>query len=136
MIVAVYMMLSGVPIALVTEEYLYLLAPIVIALFAFWFIPIHVNSTECWIERTTLRINQGVIRRRLKTIPLDRVTYVELIQGPLMRACGIWCMQIQTAGNTGRKAEGIVLGLASPHEFRDSLMDARDASVKRSNVVT
>ncbi|NOX56252.1 MAG: PH domain-containing protein, partial [Planctomycetes bacterium] len=70
--------------------------------------PLYVRSLRYWIEGTTLRIEQGILVRRSKAIPLDRVTDVELVQGPLMRVCGIWLLQIQTAGSPQQSPEGTI----------------------------
>lgn len=81
---------------------------------------------------STIRIDQGVFFLKRKAIPLDRVTDVALVQGPLMRRCGVWALQIQTAGTGFHQgglwgaAEGVMHGLRDPEAVRDELLAARD----------
>jgi len=82
-----------------------------------------------WIERTTLRIDEGVVIRKRKSIPLDRVTDVVLVQGPFMRLTGIWSLQVQTAGSNQQAPEGELHGVIDAERARDTIMSARDAAV-------
>jgi putative membrane protein len=82
-----------------------------------------------WLDRGTLRVDQGVFFFKRKAIPLDRVTDVVLTQGPLMRWCGIWALQVQTAGTGQGMPEAMLYGLADPEQARDQLLAARDEVV-------
>lgn len=103
---------------------------------AFVLAPLHVRSLEYWIEGTTLRINQGVLIRKLKSIPLDRVTDIQLVQGPLMRSCGVWSLQIQTAGSAQQAPEGTIWGPREPHSVRDTIVSMRDKAAFKSDTAT
>ena len=46
-------------------------------------------------------------------------TDVILVQGPLMRWCGIWGLQVQTAGTGQGMAEATLYGLSDPAGTRD-----------------
>ena len=81
-----------------------------------------------WLDGSTVRIDEGVFFLKRKAIPLDRVTDVVLSQGPLMRRCGIWALQIQTAGTGHQLAEGVLCGVKDPEAVRDELLAARDAA--------
>jgi putative membrane protein len=86
-----------------------------------------------WLEGSTLRVDQGVYFLKRKAIPLDRVTDVMLVQGPVMRRCGIWSLNIQTAGMGGQSvAEAILYGIEEPERVRDLLLATRDAAVERA----
>ncbi len=78
------------------------------------------------LDGATLRIDQGVFFLKRKAIPLDRVTDFVLAQGPLMRWCGIWAINVQTAGTGQTMSEGVLHGLAEPEAIRDALVAARD----------
>jgi uncharacterized membrane protein YdbT with pleckstrin-like domain len=93
------------------------------------------EALRYWLDGTTLRLDQGVFFVKRKAIPLDRVTDVMLVQGPLMRWCGIWALYIQTAGMSGQAvAEGVLYGIDDPERVRDELLRARDkaASLNRA----
>ncbi len=109
-------------------------ATVLISMLAF--IPWHVNSLEYWIEGTTLRINQGVVVRKCKSIPLDRVTDIELVQGPLMRACGIWSLRIQTAGSVQQSPEGTIWAARDAESVRDTIVATRDQAASKSDGAT
>jgi len=79
-----------------------------------------------WLDGSTLRVDQGVFFLKRKAIPLDRVTDVILTQGPLMRWCDIWSVNIQTAGTGQGIPEATLYGLTSAAEVRDLLLEARD----------
>ncbi len=95
--------------------------------------PLHVKSLEYWIDGTTLRINQGIFIRRFKSIPLDRVTDIQMVQGPLMRVCGIWSLQVQTAGGAQHTPEGTIWGACNPESVRDTIMAIRDEAAFRAD---
>lgn len=78
------------------------------------------------LDGHTVRVDQGVFFLKRKAIPLDRVTNVVLTQGPLMRWCGIWGLQIQTAGTGEARPEATLYGLTDPEAVHDLLMKARD----------
>jgi len=86
-----------------------------------------------WLEGSTLRVAQGVYFLKRKAIPPDRVTDVMLVQGPLMRHCGIWSRNIQTAGMGGQSiAEAVLYGIEEPERVRDLPLASRDAAVERA----
>jgi membrane protein YdbS with pleckstrin-like domain len=92
-----------------------------------------VAALRYWLDGTTLRVDQGVYFLKRKAIPLDRVTDVVLAQGPLMRHCGIWSLNIQTAGASAQAvAEAILYGIEDPERVRDELLRARDEAVLRA----
>lgn len=84
-----------------------------------------------WVEGSTLRIDQGVFFLKRQAIPLVRVTDFTLVQGPLQRWCGIWGLQVQTAGMGGQaRPEATLLGLSDPHGVRDELLRVRDEAAR------
>jgi len=82
------------------------------------------------LDGTTIRIDQGVYFLKRKAIPLDRVTDIVVTQGPLMRWCDLWRLDIQTAGSGQQYAEGHLFGLCDPEGVRDQLLLARDRAVQ------
>ncbi|MBC8871705.1 MAG: PH domain-containing protein [Planctomycetes bacterium] len=98
--------------------------------------PIQVRAMSYWIDGTTLRIDQGIVVRRCKSIPLDRVTDIEMVQGPLMRVCGIWALQIQTAGSAQQAPEGTIRGVSNPESVRDTIMTIRDQAASKADAAT
>lgn len=86
-------------------------------------------ALKYWIDGATLRVDEGVFFLKRKAIPLDRVTDVVLTQGPLMRWCGIWGLQVQTAGTGHATPEATLYGVTNPEQMRDLLLATRDSAV-------
>jgi putative membrane protein len=82
------------------------------------------------LESDDLIIDSGVLGRRRRVIPIDRVQNVDLEQSALERLAGVAELRIETASG-GREAEADlrVLALADAREVRADLL-ARRASVR------
>ncbi len=106
---------------------------VVIAVIAYILSSKQAAAFSYWMEKATLRIDEGVLCRSRKSIPLDRITDIELFQGPLMRLWGIWGLAIQTAGSAQASAEGTLYGLMEPEQVRDTIMMERDAASSRGD---
>lgn len=102
------------------------------AIIAPWLTVRQSEALQYWLDGSTLRVNSGVYFLKQKAIPLDRVTDIVLVQGPLMRYCGIWGVQIQTAGAGQQMPEATLLGLRNPEQVRDLLVQTRDDAAQRS----
>jgi putative membrane protein len=87
------------------------------------------DALRYWIDAGTLRVDEGVYFLKRKAIPLDRVTDIALVQGPLMRSFGIWALQVQTAGAGHAVPEATLCGVVNPDRLRDQLLAARDRAV-------
>jgi len=85
-----------------------------------------VEALRYRLDGATLRIDSGFIFLSRKSIPLDRVTDVVLVQGPLLRYFGLWQMRIQTAGTGQQMPEGAMVGIPDPDAARDLIMRRRD----------
>ena len=90
----------------------------------------YANTLRYCLDGSTLRIEEGVLLRKQKSIPLDRVTDLELVQGPLMRLFGLWKVNVQTAGSSQQSPEGVLHGLAEPQQTRDVIMEVRDRAAR------
>ena len=106
------------------------LVPLYLVVFGTWLPRKQAWALKYWLDGTTLRVDSGVIFLSQKGIPLDRVTDVVLVQGPLMRAIGIWGLRIQTAGMGAQRAEATLWGLREPEQVRDTLLRARAAAAR------
>lgn len=69
---------------------------------------------------------RGVWFRKTGIVPYNRITNVDIEQGPVSRRFGIATIKIQTAGYsapTARKAEITIEGMKNFEEIRDAIMD-------------
>lgn len=78
----------------------------------------HLNDTEMTWRR-------GVWFRKTGIVPYNRITNVDISQGPVMRIFKISNLQIQTAGNSGGKAgsEISIIGMEDAEPLRAFIMD-------------
>ncbi|HAU36663.1 MAG TPA: hypothetical protein DCX07_02965 [Phycisphaerales bacterium] len=85
------------------------------------------------LDGTTVRIREGFLFIKHKSIPLDRVTDIVMDQGPLLRHFGLWTLKLQTAGVGQGRAEGVLYGLTEPDRVREMLISARDQAARRGD---
>jgi len=76
----------------------------------------HLNETEMTWKR-------GVWFRQTGIVPYNRITNVDIVQGPIMRIFGISNLRIQTAGYSAQKlAEISINGIEEPEPLRELIM--------------
>ncbi len=115
--------------------FFFLFSPvIVIVVFTIFWIPKFHFSLLYLLTESDIIVEKGVWWKRKSIVPYNRVTNVEVIQGPLSRRLGLGKVSIQTAGfsaggsSGGAKvAEAVILGTKNFEEVKDFVM----ASVKR-----
>ena len=79
---------------------------------------------------TALLINKGIFFKSRKTIPLDKITDLELVQGPLLRVLGMWIIKIQTASTGSQMPAARLIGLVNPEQIREEILTAKIAYLK------
>lgn len=101
--------------------------PIVLPL-VYIFKTIEYKRIECTLLERSLRVKRGVFNKVEKTIPLDKITDLGINQGPIMRHCGVEAIAIETAGQSGAGSALVnLVGIKNAEEFRDAVLDQRDA---------
>jgi putative membrane protein len=89
-------------------------------------------TTIEWLRRTytldgeALRLEEGVLGRKLRAVPFDRIQQVELVRKPLHRLLGVATLRVETAG--GSRAAEVdldVVTLAEAHSLRTTLLRAK-----------
>lgn len=73
-----------------------------------------------------LLISDGVFTKVRKTIPLDKVTDIALVQGIFDRFFGLWRVNVQTASSGQAAPEATLLGLRDPKAFRHAVLAQRE----------
>ena len=76
------------------------------------------------VEGDMFRADSGLIWFQRKSIPLTRITDVNLFQGPIARLFGIWSLHIKTPGSS--LAEAIIWGPIDGEAARDALLASID----------
>ena len=80
-----------------------------------------------------IRVDSGIISRRHRSIPFDRIQNVDITQGPVARLFGLAQVKFETGGGAvGPNAEDAVLHaipLARAHEIRELIRASRSEAV-------
>src|SRR5215213_10645458 len=89
-------------------------------------------STLEWLRRTyeleggALRLEQGVLTRKLRAVPFDRIQQVDLVRKPLHRLLGVATLRVETAGGgSAAEVDLDVVTLAEARALRASLLRAK-----------
>ena len=88
-----------------------------------WLCPQQANNLRYRLEGDTLRVDGGVFFLFRKSIPLERITDVALVQGPILRFFNIWALSIQTAGSP--HPEAALYGVREPEKVRELILARR-----------
>jgi putative membrane protein len=90
-----------------------------------------VTTLEWWrrtyaLEAGALRLEEGVLARKLRVVPFDRIQQVDLVRKPLHRLLGVATLRVETAGG-GRAAEVDldVVAVGEAQALRASLLRAK-----------
>jgi membrane protein YdbS with pleckstrin-like domain len=94
----------------------------VVVFVAVW-IPLYYRSVVYHLSRTEMTWKRGVWFRGTGIVPYNRITNVDIVQGPLMRVFGISDLRIQTAGYSAQaQAEIRIQGVEEPEDVRELIM--------------
>ena len=92
-------------------------------------------STVEWLRRTysleggALRLEEGVLARKLRAVPFDRIQQVDLVRKPLHRLLGVATLRVETAGGgSAAEVDLDVVTLAEAQALRTSLLQAKARS--------
>lgn len=128
--VKTYWLLSGVLICVITL--------VGIPLLLIW-IPLGLYLTgrylarmACELTTKALKVKKGIMVRIEKTIPLEKITDMALVQGPVMRHFGIYKLTVETAGQSGAGALVSLIGIVDAKEFRETVLKQRDQMAEKA----
>jgi len=115
-------------IAIYAIASLFLLYVAIVAFMAFW-IPKFCGSIVYLLTESDIVVERGVWWKHKSIVPYNRVTNVDVIQGPLSRRFGLGKISIQTAGfssgggGSQKVAEAAILGIKNFDEVKDFVMN-------------
>lgn len=85
------------------------------------------NRMKCTLTTRSLKVEKGMFVRVEKTVPLDKITDLGVVQGPVMRHLEIESLSIETAGSTSPTGATLSLtGIENGRAFRDAVLEQRD----------
>jgi putative membrane protein len=117
-----YLAVSGRPTIAIIGAIVLLLF-LVVGLALYW------TRFEFRVGGSDIRIDSGIVSRRHRSIPFDRIQDVDIIQGPIARLLGLAQVKFETGGGgVGPNAEEAVLQaipLDRAHEIRELIRVSR-----------
>ena len=121
-----YWMISGVLISIATIIGIpFMLIWIPIMLF---FSSRIIDRMEATLTPTKLIIRKGWLVRIEKVLPLEKITDLGLMQGPIMRALNLNQITVETAGSSGAGQSLVkLIGIIDTEAFRTAVLAQRDA---------
>ncbi|NKB89434.1 MAG: PH domain-containing protein [Acidobacteria bacterium] len=91
---------------------------------------------ECVLTEKALKVKKGILVRTEKTIPLEKITDMGMVQGPVMRYFGLHTLSVETAGQSGDGALVSLTGIKNAKSFREAVLSQRDVLATRPSAVT
>ena len=115
-VLALILIIVTIPIAL-----LYMLI-------ARFFIDRYLENLRCALTERTLDIKKGIFNKTESTIPLEKITDLQLFQGPVMRFFGLHGFKVETAGQSSPTGGSLVniIGIVDTKAFRQAVLEQRD----------
>jgi len=89
----------------------------------------YLQTYRCSLTTRSLKFERGLFVKVEKTVPLDRITDVGLLQGPIMRYFDIEALSVETAGQSSAGALLRLTGIQEGRKFRDAVLKQRDLVV-------
>jgi uncharacterized membrane protein YdbT with pleckstrin-like domain len=89
-------------------------------------IPAFYRSLEYTVDSHSVKMEKGVFWKKLVTVPYEKITNVDISQGPLQRMFNIGIIHIQTAGAGGAPAaiaEQRFRGVRDLEGLKDTIME-------------
>ena len=105
---------------------------VISALPAFLYAKLWVDRLIYQVTNEGVFIKEGILFKKWKTIPFDKITDIVISQGPLETIFGLKSVKIQTAGMGFGTPEGVLHGIANAEETRNSILEIRNKYMGKS----
>jgi len=109
-----------------------LLAPLfLLIVFVWYWINKYYASVSYALTDSEITVHKGVWWKKKSFVPYNRITNINIVQGPISRRFELGTVLIQTAGFSGgtssagglKPAEAIILGVKNFEEIKDKVMN-------------
>ncbi|MEM9283558.1 MAG: PH domain-containing protein [Verrucomicrobiota bacterium] len=88
----------------------------------------YLSRMECVLTTKALKVKKGILVRTEKTIPLEKITDMGMVQGPIMRSFSLHRLSVETAGQSGPGSLVSLTGIVDAPSFREAVLNQRDAT--------
>jgi len=88
----------------------------------------YLDRLSCTLTERTLEIKKGILNRVESTVPLEKITDLQMFQGPVMRFFGLHGFRLETAGQSSVAGASLVnmIGIRDTPGFRRAVLAQRD----------
>lgn len=86
----------------------------------------YLDRMDCLLTDKALKVRKGIFVRIEKTIPLEKITDMGMVQGPIMRHFDLHRLTVETAGQSGQGALVSLTGIIDAKSFREAVLNQRD----------
>lgn len=86
----------------------------------------YLKRMSCRLTERSLKLSKGLLVRQEKTVPLDKITDLALIEGPIMRMLDLQALKVETAGTSTPGSFITMVGIVKARAFRDRVLAQRD----------
>ena len=84
------------------------------------------NAMSAELLERKLVVKRGILFKVEKSIPLEKITDVGMVQGPLMRFFNLYRLNFETAGQSGTGALVSMIGIVDAANFRERILTQKD----------
>ena len=84
------------------------------------------ENLSCELTDRSINLRMGWLFKKQQNIPLDKITDMAVIEGPILSALGLCHLTIETAGGSGGGGSASLTGVIDALGFRDLVLRQRD----------
>ncbi len=105
---------------------------------ASFFVDRYLANMSCTLTERTLDIKKGIWNKTESTIPLEKITDLQMFQGPIMRYFDLHGFKVETAGQSSTAGGALVniVGIVDTIGFRKAVLAQRDRLHDRDTSTT
>ncbi|GGP86595.1 PH domain-containing protein [Shewanella ulleungensis] len=96
----------------------------------------YIANMSAELTEQKLIVRKGLLTRTENTVPLDKITDMALIQGPIMRMFGLHKLTVETAGQSGIGSLINLVGIVDVQEFREKVLLQQSLLRERQTAAT
>jgi len=104
----------GIPLLIISIPLFFLISSKVLA------------AMSATVTERKLVVKRGVFHKEEKSIPLEKITDVAMVQGPLMRVFNLYRLSFETAGQSAQGALVSLIGINDADSFRETILAQKD----------
>ncbi|GIU33643.1 PH domain-containing protein [Shewanella schlegeliana] len=94
----------------------------------------YIDNMSTELTDRKLIVRKGIFTRTENSVPLDKITDMALIQGPLMRIFKLHKLTIETAGQSGAGALLNLTGINDAAEFRSLVLAQKERLTQQESL--